>query len=97
VDTLVMTDHTTLTITAEALHLPEQLEASLDGLTAGSQITAADVRLPEGTSLAVEPDLVIAMVTASPTAEQMEAEGAEAGADTSAGDAAEGSAQSSEG
>jgi large subunit ribosomal protein L25 len=76
-DTLVVTEHTTLSITAEALHLPDSLEASIDGLEAGSQVTAADVKLPQGTELAVEPDLVIAVVSAAPTAEQLEAEGGE--------------------
>jgi large subunit ribosomal protein L25 len=89
-DTLVVTEHTTLTITAEALHLPDQLEASLDGLVAGSQVTAADVRLPQGTELAADPELVIALVTAAPTAEQLEAEGGETpAAETPAGVAAE--------
>lgn len=81
-DTLVVTDHTTLTITAEALHLPDHVEASIDGLAAGSQVTAADVRLPEGSQLAVESDLVIALVSAA-TAEPAaagEGEGGEAGA-----------------
>jgi large subunit ribosomal protein L25 len=90
-DTLIVTENTTLTITAEALHLPEFLEASLDGLSAGAQVTAADVRLPEGTQLAVEPEVVIALVTAAATAEEMEAEGGEtpAAAGTPAGADAE--------
>lgn len=83
-DTLIVSEHNTLTITAEALHLPEQLEASIDGLTAGSQVTAADVKLPEGAQLAVEADLVIALVTAAQSAAQMEGEGAEAEAGTEA-------------
>jgi len=76
-DTLVVSEHTRLTIIAEALHLPDQLEASIDGLTAGSQVTAADVVLPTGTELAVEGDLVVAVVSAAPTAEQLESEGGE--------------------
>lgn len=77
-DTLVVTENNTLSITAEALHLPEQLEASIDGLGAGSQVTAADVKLPRGVELAADPELVIAVVSAAPTAEQMEAEAGEA-------------------
>jgi large subunit ribosomal protein L25 len=73
-DTLVVTEHTTLSITAEALHLPESLEASIEGLRAGSQITAADVRLPQGTELAIDRETVVAIVSAAPTAEQLEAE-----------------------
>jgi large subunit ribosomal protein L25 len=81
IDTLVVTEHNTLTVTAEALHLPDQLTASLDGLAAGSQVTAADVILPEGTQLAADPGLVIALVTAAPTAEQMEGDVGETAAD----------------
>jgi large subunit ribosomal protein L25 len=78
VDTLVVTENTTLSVTAEALHLPDQLTVPIDGLPAGSQITAASVPLPEGTELAADPDLVIAIVTAAATAEEMEAELGEA-------------------
>jgi large subunit ribosomal protein L25 len=74
-DTLVVTENMTLTITAEALHLPDQLTASLDGLPAGSQVTAADVTLPTGVELAASPELVIAIVTGAPTAEEMESAG----------------------
>jgi large subunit ribosomal protein L25 len=77
IDTLVVTEHNTLTITAEALHLPDHLEASIDRLEAGSQVTAGDVRLPQGVELAVDTDMVVALVSAAPTAEQMEAEGGE--------------------
>jgi large subunit ribosomal protein L25 len=90
-DTLVVTENTTLSVTAEALHLPDHLEASIDGLPAGSQVTAADVRLPEGTQLAADPELVIAVVSAAPTAEELEAEAGEtpAAAETPAEPAAE--------
>ncbi|HWB36993.1 MAG TPA: 50S ribosomal protein L25/general stress protein Ctc, partial [Rugosimonospora sp.] len=47
-DTLVMHEANRLSITADALRLPENLEASIEGLPAGSHVTAADVKLPEG-------------------------------------------------
>jgi large subunit ribosomal protein L25 len=77
-DTLVVTEHMTLSVTAEALHLPDQLTVSIDGLPAGSQIAASSVALPTGTELAADPDLVIAIVTAAATAEEMEADLGEA-------------------
>jgi len=49
--TLVMHEHDRLSINAEAMHLPEFLEASVEGLEAGSHVTAADVKLPEGSEL----------------------------------------------
>ncbi|GAA3291946.1 MULTISPECIES: 50S ribosomal protein L25/general stress protein Ctc [Dactylosporangium] len=64
-DTMVMTESNTLSILADATKLPEHLEASLDGLEAGSQIKASDVTLPEGTELAADPDFVIAIVQAN--------------------------------
>ena len=71
-NTLVVNESNTLSVTAEAMHLPSSLEVSIEGLEAGSQITAGDVTLPEGTELAVDADFVLAMVTAAQTAEQLE-------------------------
>jgi large subunit ribosomal protein L25 len=72
--TLVMTEHDTLSVSADATKLPDHLEASIDGLDVGAHVTAADVKLPAGVELTADPELIIAVVTAAPTAEQMEAE-----------------------
>jgi len=94
-ETLVMHEQQTLSITAEALHLPESVEASIEGLEAGSRVTAADIRLPQGSELAADPELIIVVVAAAPTAEQMEGEageapaGEEAAADAGAAPASE--------
>ncbi len=77
-NTLVVTESTTLAVVAEAMHLPSGFEVSIDGLEAGSQITAADVPLPSGVDLAVDPDFVLAVVTVAQTAEQLEGETGEA-------------------
>jgi large subunit ribosomal protein L25 len=82
-NTLVVSESTTLAIVAEAMHLPSGFEVSIEGLEAGSQVTAGDVKLPEGSELAVEPDFVLAVISQAQTAEQLEggdaaeAEGAE--------------------
>lgn len=76
--TLIQFEHDKISITAEALHLPEFVECSIEGLTAGTNVTAADITLPQGSTLSVEPDLVIAYVNAAPTAEELEGETAEA-------------------
>ena len=73
-DTLVVTEHNTLTIQADATRLPDHLDLSIDGLPGGSRVTAAEVALPDGVELAAEPDLVLVAVTVAPTAEEMEAE-----------------------
>lgn len=71
-DTLVMVEHDRLSITAEALHLPDHLEASIEGLQVGSRVTAAQVTLPQGAELAADPELIVAMIAAAPTAEELE-------------------------
>jgi len=77
-NTLVMLEHDKLFILADATRLPDHLEASVEGLDAGSRVTAGDITLPEGVELAAEPDLVIALVAAAPTQAQMEGETTEA-------------------
>jgi large subunit ribosomal protein L25 len=82
--TLVVTENNTLSITAEALHLPDHLEVSIEGLESGSRITAADVTLPRGSELAADPETVIAVVSVAPSAEEMEGDTAEAAEETAA-------------
>jgi large subunit ribosomal protein L25 len=77
-NTLLVTESTTLAVVAEAMHLPSGFEVSIEGLEAGTQITAADVTLPQGTELAVEPDFVLAIVSQAQTAEQLEGDTGEA-------------------
>ena len=70
----------TLQVEAEATHIPDHLELSIDGLQVGDNLTAGVVRLPQGTTLAGDPDQVVVAMLAAPTAEQFEADlaGAEA-------------------
>ncbi|WP_018786040.1 50S ribosomal protein L25/general stress protein Ctc [Micromonospora sp. CNB394] len=72
-DTLIVHDHDTLSVTADATKVPDHLEASIDGAEVGTQITAADVELPAGVELATDAETQVASVTAAPTAEQLEA------------------------
>lgn len=72
--TLVITEHDRLSIMAEALHLPDRVEVSIHGLNVGDRVTAADVKLPEGSELASDPATVIAVISAAPSAEQLGAE-----------------------
>jgi large subunit ribosomal protein L25 len=80
-DTLVVVDHNSLPIEAEATHLPEQIVVSIEGLPAGTQILAKDLQLPEGASLGLDPETLIVNITAAPSAEAIEAELAEAEAE----------------
>ena len=85
-NTLVMHESNTLAVVAEAMHLPSSFEVSIEGLEAGAQVTAADVQLPEGSELAVEPDFVLAIVSQAQTAEQLEGDSADATAAAAEGD-----------
>jgi large subunit ribosomal protein L25 len=80
-DTLVVVDHNSIAIEAEATHLPEQIVVSIEGLPAGTQILAKDLELPEGASLDMDPETLIVNVTNAPSAEAIEAELAEAEAE----------------
>lgn len=81
-----------IAVEAEATNIPTGIEVSIEGMTVGDAVHAGDLAIPDGATLAVEPDLLVLHVIAAPTAEQMEAElglpeaeeeaaGAEAGAD----------------
>lgn len=75
---LVQQENTTVSVEAEATHLPTGFEVSIEDLAIGSQITAADVPLPSGTTLITEADHVLVIITEAPTAEDLDAEVAEA-------------------
>lgn len=70
--TLVTQEASTLSVTAEAMHIPDQFEVSVAGVEAGTQILASQVQLPAGTELHVDPDTLVVNVVTSPTAEDME-------------------------
>ncbi|PUA82361.1 50S ribosomal protein L25/general stress protein Ctc [Nocardioides currus] len=80
-DTLVVTDNATIQVEAEATHIPEFIEVSVEGAEVGTQILAKDLELPKGTTLAADEELLIINVTAQVTAEALEAELAEAEAE----------------
>ena len=73
-DTLVDLVLTALPVEAEATHIPEHVEISIEGLAAGTQIHARDVTLPAGATLTGDEDALVVNVTAAPTAAQLEAE-----------------------
>ncbi|NLU75805.1 50S ribosomal protein L25/general stress protein Ctc [Streptomyces sp. HNM0575] len=54
-----------LPVEAEATHIPESVTVSVEGLDAGDSVTAGQIKLPRGTSLAVEEDDVVIQVLAA--------------------------------
>ncbi|BAU83814.1 50S ribosomal protein L25 [Streptomyces laurentii] len=70
----------TLSVEAEATHLPESVTVSIAGLDAGASVLAKDITLPKGVSLATDADAVVLQVLAA----QAEEPAAEAEGDESA-------------
>jgi large subunit ribosomal protein L25 len=80
-ETLVVTENATVQVEAEATHIPESIEVSVEGLEAGTQILASDLEIPQGATLLVDADTLIVNVTEQVSAEALEAELEEAEAD----------------
>ena len=81
--TLQVQELDTLSLEAEALHIPEQIEVSIEGAEAGTQITASEVTLPAGATLVTDPESLVvaiseAQATSAEPAEEGDAETAEA-------------------
>ena len=78
--TIVNLDATSVTLEVEATHIPEHIEVDVEGLEDGAHITAADLTLPRGSTLAIEGDiLVVAISTPSGSAGDEADEAAAAG------------------
>lgn len=75
---LLAQENTTVSIEAEATNLPSGIEVNIEGVEIGSHITAADLALPAGATLAGDPDQVLLLIQEAPSAEELEAEAAEA-------------------
>jgi large subunit ribosomal protein L25 len=80
-ETLVVTENATIQIEAEATHIPEAIEVSIEGAEVGTQIHASDLRLPSGSTLLTDPETLVVNITNAPTAEEVEAELEEAEAE----------------
>jgi large subunit ribosomal protein L25 len=80
-ETLVVTEHATVQVEAEATNIPEYIEVSVEGAEIGTQLHASDLTLPAGTTLLTDPEVLVVNVTQAQTAEQLEAELAEAEAE----------------
>ena len=80
-DSLVVTEHSMISIEAEATHIPESIEVSVEGAEVGTQIHAKDLILPSGATLQDDEDLMMINITNAPSLEALEAELAEAEAE----------------
>ena len=80
-ETLVVTENAVVSVEAEATHIPEYIEVSIEGAAVGTQIHASDLALPEGSLLLTDPETLVINITNAPTAEEVEAELEEAEAE----------------
>jgi large subunit ribosomal protein L25 len=80
-DALVVTEHPTVTVEAEATHIPEYIVVSVEGLEAGSQVFVKDLEVPKGSTILADDEALVINVTHAPTAEELEAELEEAEAE----------------
>jgi large subunit ribosomal protein L25 len=80
-ETLVVLENSVVSVEAEATHIPEYIEFSIEGAQIGTQIHASDLDLPEGSLLLTDPETLVVNITNAPTAEEVEAELEEAEAE----------------
>lgn len=59
----------TLSVEAEATHIPTGVEVDVDGKDTGFAVHASDLKLPEGTTLAGDPEALVLQVIGAPVAE----------------------------
>lgn len=79
--TMHIQDADVLLVEADVLNIPEEIEVSIEDLEDGAVITAADVTMPEDTTLVAEEDTVIVSISLPEVDEELEeaAEAAEEG------------------
>ncbi len=68
-ETIVTIEQQTLSVIADATQLPDRFEVSIQGLQAGSHITAGQVELPEGTELAADPESLVVVIQVAAVAD----------------------------
>jgi large subunit ribosomal protein L25 len=64
--TIAAQENNTVSVEAEATHIPERISVDIDGLRDGTQIHAGDLKLPAGSTLISDPTtLIVAISTPS--------------------------------
>lgn len=61
--TIHVLEHGSIQVSAEATHLPEVIEVSVEGLVDGTRIHAGEIALPTGATLVSDPQTLIVAVT----------------------------------
>ena len=76
--TIASLDANTLSLEAEATHIPERIIVDIEGAEEGTQIFAKDLTLPEGSTLVSDPETLVVNVTVPAEVDLGETEAAEA-------------------
>ncbi|MFB4279219.1 50S ribosomal protein L25/general stress protein Ctc [Nonomuraea sp. MTCD27] len=63
-----------IAVEAEATHIPTGVEVDVEGLEIGTVVTAADLKLPQGTTLIADPEVVVLHVINKPVEAPAETE-----------------------
>lgn len=80
-ESFVQLENNVVTLEAEATHIPEQIEVSIEGALPGTQVLASQLELPKGSTLISDAELLIVNITQAKSTEAAEAELAEATAE----------------
>jgi large subunit ribosomal protein L25 len=85
--TMVQLENQTISLEAEATHIPEFVTVSVEGLEEGSQIHASEITLPSGSILLTDPAMLILAITLPSKTDEGDTVGAAEGGDASASSA----------
>ena len=95
--TIHVVETQSVTLEAEATHLPQGIDVSVEGLEAGSKILGSDLVLPAGSTLVGDPEQVIVTVSEPRVSAEDEAADEEVAAEQSAASAAAAEAAGAQG
>lgn len=82
--TIANLDAVTIALEVEATHIPQHVEVDVEGLEDGTHITAADLTLPKGATLAADGEILIVAISVPAATLAAEDEIAEADAEVAA-------------
>ncbi len=73
-ETLVVLENSVVSVEAEATHIPEFIEVSVEGAEYGTLVHASDLELPKGSELLTDADTLIVNVTQQQSQASLDAE-----------------------
>ncbi len=71
---LLNVENTTISVEAEATHLPTGFEVDVTNLEIGTQVLAGSIAMPSGTTLVTDPESVVVIIAEAPSEAEAAAE-----------------------